>query len=317
MWKRFEIWVVMLVFALLVMPLTFLLGFYNTFFDKDFYKQEVAGFAYSFVTENLPPSDEPIGLGDISEKDVENVFKKVFTRQDFSDFFERAFLALEKDLSHVTNGEVTLHFPLDIFKGKQLAFSTEVADVLYNGTSVCAAGVVPESFECRPEGLQKPDFTAKLVSKLDRDFFSKIPSTSNLVVKVPEVFGEDVLGSVRGAFYWIFVGGFLLALVLLVVLALLVKGPRQMILKYVCKAVLLPAFLLLIFTAGLYFFPSLVKLQTTSAEVNSYLLVNFLSLFFRAFAYNLLIYVVPVFVLASMGMFYCLKNINLNVNEPQ
>lgn len=313
MWKRFSIWALMLIFALVLMPLTFLLGFYNTFFNENFYTREIADFAYTFVTENLPQEKIVNGMENFSNEDLEGVFKKVFTRQNFSDFAKNSFIAVKSDLSHVDNGVLTLHIPLDIFKGRQSAIATEIANVLYFKTPPCAEKVVPKAFECIPKSLPKLDFTSKLGSVMDRELFSEIPSTFDMVIKVPSFLGQDIWKFVNETFYWIFVGGFLLALLLLVLLALVVRRPGSLILKYEAKALLLPSFLLLIFAAGLYFFPSMIKLQTTGADINNYLLVNFLGLFFKAFAYNLLWYVVPAFVLAGIGILYSFKK----ENEPQ
>jgi hypothetical protein len=315
MWKRFSIWALMLVFALVLMPLTFLLGFYNTFFDKAFYTQDIAGFSYTFVTEHLPPSDDVASTDIVSENDLEVIFKKVFTKQDFSDFFGKSYEAIKSDLSHVDNGEVNLSIPLDIFKGKQSDIATEAANILYAKTPPCAEKVIPKNFECIPKGLQKPDFTSKLMYQMDRELFSKIPSTFDMVIKVPSFVGPDILGFVNGAFRWMFVGGFFFAILFLGLIALLIKKPWQLVLQYEAKAVLLPTFLLLIFAAGLYFFPSMVKVQATNADISNYLLVNFLGLFFKSFSYHLLWYVVPVFALANIAVFYSLKHIK--DNEPQ
>ena len=308
MWKKILIWVLMLVFALLVIPLTFLLGLYNTVFDKSFYTEDLAGFAYSFVTENLPPLENSgSGLGNISAEDLQQVFKKVFTKEDFSGFLGAAFMAVETDLAHVNNGNVTLHIPLDIFKGKQLVFASAMTDLLYARIPVCADKVIPKDFECLPKGFPKPDFTSKVMSSLDRSLFSKIPNTFDVEVQVPNFFGEDVWSFVHNAFLEISAVVFLVALFLLGMIALLVKKPCSLVLKAVAKTLMLPAFLLLIFVAGLYFFPILVKLPTSGVDATSYLLINFLSLFFRAFSFNLLCYVVPVFVLASVMMFLSLR----------
>lgn len=316
MFKNALVWVSMLVFALLVMPLTFLLGFYNTFFDESFYTKDLAAFTYNFVTEHIPPNSEGDTLGEINEKDLEQIFKEIFTENDFADFYGKSFAAVKKDLSNVTNGDVTLHLPLSTFKSKKTAFAAELADILYARIPVCADKVKPNSFECKESGLSKADFSTRVLKITDITLFSKIPDTFDLVAKVPTYFGQNVWGFVHGTFYWIFVVGFLVALVFLAFIALLIKRPWQAVLRAEAKALLLPATLLLIFAAGLYFFPSLSKEEVASEEMNNFVLLNLLSLFFRAFALNLFFYVVPVMLLASGGMFYSLNISNNLSNEP-
>lgn len=312
MFKNALVWVLMLVFALLVMPLTFLLGFYNTFFDESFYTKDLASFTYNFVTEHIPANSHGNDLGEINEKDLEQIFKKIFTEKDFADFYGESFAAVKKDLSNVSNGEVTVRLPLNILKAKKTAFAAELADILYARIPVCADKVKPNSFECKESGLAKADFSARVTKITDITLFSKIPDTFDLVAKVPTYFGQNVWGFVHGTFYWVFVVGFLISLVLLGFIALLIKKPWQAVLRAESKTLLLPVTLLLIFAAGLYFFPSLSKEEVASEEMNNFVLFNLLSLFFRAFALNLFLYVVPVMLLATGGMIYSL-NIS---NEP-
>lgn len=304
MFKNALVWVLMLLFALIVMPLTFLLGVYNTFLDEDFYESDLADFSYTFATENLPKSQETENLGNITEKDLQQVIKKVFTREDFSVFFAKSFAAVQNDLSSVADGNAVLHFPLDTFKNKQKDFSAEVADILYSRVSVCAEKVKPQAFECMEKGLSKVDFSARVTSILDITMFSKIANTFDVEVGVPTYFGQDVWGYMKGTFFWIFSVGFSFCLFLLVVIAFLVRGTWKEIMKYEAKTILLPAALLLVFVLGLYFFPSMLKLQSVDGEVNNYLLVNFIALFFRAFSLNLLFYIVPALVLGVAGTLY-------------
>lgn len=304
MFKNALVWVLMLLFALIVMPLTFLLGLYNTFIDEDFYANDLAAFSYTFATENLPQSKETENLGNITEKDLQQVIKKVFTREDFSNFFAKSFVAVKSDLSNVTEEKAVLHFPLDTFKNKKTDFSAEIAELLYTRVPACAEKVKPQAFECMEKGLSKADFSARVTSILDITMFSKIADTFDVEVGVPTYFGQDVWGYMEGTFYWIFVVGFSFCLFLLGVIAFLVRGTWMEIMKYEAKTILLPAALLLIFVLGLYFFPSMLKLQSVDGEVNNYLLVNFIALFFRAFSLNLLFYIIPALVLGVAGTLY-------------
>ncbi|MCX6734999.1 MAG: hypothetical protein NTZ25_03760 [Candidatus Peregrinibacteria bacterium] len=312
MFKNALVWLLMLLFALIVMPLTFFLGFYNTFFDQTFYTKDLANFSYTFVTENLPSTNESNELGNISEKDWQQVFKKVFTPEDASDFFAKSFVSVKKDLANVVDGNAVLHFPLDDFKSKKANFTAEVANILYARVPTCADKVKPKAFECMEKGLAKADFSSRVSSIMDITLFSKLPNTFDVELAVPTFLGSDVWGYVYGAFHWVFVIGFSFCLFLLVTVAILVGKPWHKIMKYGAKTILLPSSLLSVFVLGLYFFPSLLKFQPAGVDVNNYLLVNFIGLFFKAFSFNLLIYVIPALILGIAGTLYSLRF----ANEP-
>lgn len=307
MFKNVLVWLLMLFFALIVMPLTFLLGFYNTFFDESFYTNDLANFSYTFVTEHLPPNQDAQSVGDLNEKDLQQVFKNVFTLEDASDFFAKSFVAVQKDLSNVSDGKAVLHLPLDGFKSKKSRFTAEVANILFARVPVCADKVKPKSFECVEKGLSKADFSSRVSGIMDITLFSKLPNTLDLELVVPTFLGRDAWGYVYGSFHWIFVIGFSFCLFLLGLLAVLSGKSLSKVVKNVSKAVLLPSSLLLIFVIGLYFFPSMIKFQSTGADTNGYLIVNFIGLFFKAFSFNLLIYVVPALIFGVAGIFYSLR----------
>lgn len=316
-WNKFFVGGLKFLFTLLMLPLTLLLAFYSTFLNKDFYIKDVAAFAYTFATEKLPSNEGTQYADVISKKDFEQVIKNVYNEKDFSDFFAVAYSAVENDLSNVVDGKLSLHIPLDFFKGRQESIVSAMSDILYARIPVCADKVVPKNFECIPKGLAKPDFTSKLRSVMDKEMFSKIPNVFDVNMLVPVSSDQNLWNFAHNAFYCIFIAGFLIGLIFLILIGLVVRKPWTtglavknswiVVLKVEAETIFLLSFLLLVFAAGLYFFTQLTSFQDymqnnqVMTDDSNQFVLGFL---FKSFAEKLLWYVLPAFVLSLAGMIY-------------
>lgn len=301
MWKRILIWSLTGLFGLIVMPLTFLLSLYSSFFNENFYSQDLAKFAYTVITEHPSTVEDEKNPLNLTTEDLSQILKQSFTVEDFSKFFGNAFESVKHDLSNVENPDVTLHVPLDIFKGKQMEISAAAAKIVYARIPVCADKVVPQGFECREKNLSKLDFDSRVFRTLDLTLFSKLPNTFDIKMRIPEFFGHNPWGFVENILEWIFVGGYLLALAILGLIVILIRKETKFeVFRRISKIIFSPSFLLMVFAVGLF----IAQLKLNSTDPKTKLILDFIVIFMRAITTNLLIYVIPVFILSSVGVVY-------------
>lgn len=279
------------IFIMVSVPLVFLMGLYDTLKDRDFYTGELVDHGYEIFLDTFAEFLIEQKVVNLSEQELKKVAGDVFSKDDL----RGAVGQIYDDVNAATldDGKLNIVFSLDWLLDKKDVFAAEIADLM---------------FEKLPEtGTSKIDFQLELSKELENKFFVDVPKDFKLTINVP----DDVEGKLTDYFADLFVlffagvGGFLIFL--LVFGAILIFRPWHQVLKFEVKTVFFAGLLLTISMTLLFFSPQLFETDFFKAMVidldelqfNAY--INFMIPLLRGVSSTLLVYSVPVSVMALAG----------------
>lgn len=300
-----------LIFTLLVLPVTFLWSVYSTFFNREFYREDFVDVTYDFIVEDGPKLlniKEKQELAAVSEKDLSDLFQKIFSKEDVAEFFDSTVENLIDSLGYIENQKVRVKISLDLLSKKRGLIATEVSDLLYERLSECDQNNVASDreFKCIPSGLAKIDFTAKFKSMMDKEVFAKMEDELIFDFNVPEGIEGDVLGFLKQTFSWLFVAALLFLGLDLFLIGMVIMEPWYKVLRWEAKTILIPGIVMLFFSIFLKFSSGIFEKIYLSTNQNPdesglNLVKAVLDLFLGSLSGTLLIYAIPAFVI-SLGL---------------
>ena len=93
----------MLLFVLLALPVSFLWIINDTYLNREFYRNDLVDFSYDFLIEHGPDFLEIEELNDIPREDLQDSFRKIFSRDEVREFADVTLDDLENSLKDVRN----------------------------------------------------------------------------------------------------------------------------------------------------------------------------------------------------------------------
>lgn len=300
-----------LIFTLLVLPVIFLWSIYSTFFNSEFYRGDFVDVTYDFVLEEGPKLlniKEEHEFAAVSENDLRDLFRKIFSKEDVAEFFDSTIENFIGSLGNVENQTVKVKVSLNLLSKKREAISTEIANLLYERLPKCdqANDISGSGLKCVPSGLAKIDFVSKFKRTMDMEVFARLQDELMFDFGVPEGVEGDVLGFLKQAFSWLFVAALLFLSLDLFLLGIVIMGPWYKVLHWEAKTVLIPSIVILLFSILLNFSSGIFeKIYLSTAgnpdEQNLNLIKAVLDLFLGSLAGTLFLYAIPAFVI-SFGL---------------
>lgn len=257
MLKKFVAAVLSLVFILIAVPFFFVFGFYNIFFDKDFYTGQFIDSAYEFLVEEMPGFIELKEFPDISEKDFSELIAGVISKEDLVTTIEGIASQL-RDIEIGEDSQIEVNIPINWLKDKGPLISEKIAELLLKDLPQCE-GVSGEKFDsekpmdCLPKELSKEDLKRHVESSLNNGFFADTPGVVHFTATSPKNF-EGKFGDLSAKLMnWFFLGGGILLAVILLLIWLAIFKPFILVLKWWMKTLFFSALFLTIPLAALGF----------------------------------------------------------------
>lgn len=257
MLKKFVAGILSLVFILIAVPFFFIFGFYNIFFDKDFYTGQFIDSAYEFLLEKVPGFIELKQFPNISEKDFSQLIAGVISKEDLVTTVEDIASQL-RDIEIAQDGKFEVNIPINWLKNKGPLISEKIAALLLKDLPKCE-GAVSEDFdsegpiECLPKELSQEDLKLEVESALNSGFFADTPGVLHFTATSPKNF-EGKFGDLSvKVMRWFFLGGGALLLVILLLIWLAIFKPFILVLKWWIKTLFFSALFLTIPLAAVSF----------------------------------------------------------------
>ena len=304
--RKFFATLLMFVFWAVFLVTTFSFALYQTFFNEDFYKQDLVKASHDFLIHEGQKYIDFQPIADINKKDFTALLEKVILKEDLVMVVDNIVNQIE-NLTIGERGVVELKIPLKWLSAKSEIFSDQVVNYLFENLPKCEKvdEVYLREFNCIPEGLPKDDFSGSFKLALDRKLMSDLPDDFNFKFQVPDQFiGKnigDFFSDLTGQAFMILGGALLL---MLVVIGLLVFTPWSAVMKWVSKtvflgslSVILAAMFLNVFVPAI--FDKLMK-SIDMSVLNYNAWMSLYILFMGAFTINLLKIVFTIAII-SLG----------------
>lgn len=301
-------------FVITFLPIVFLWGVFNTYFDKDFYDDNFIDISYELIVEQFPnfPQFEKIGI--LNAEDFRQIFRDTVTKDDLR-------IVIDDIVTQLGNvpvddmGNVKLVIPLKWLNGKNGLFAESIGKILYLRLPKCVNSLdfqqVNSVFEieCLPKEIAEIDFISRVKSDFDQNIFADIPNEFVFDFKLNSNFSGDFFMSLFELIQLSFVFAFIFLFVELSLIAVLIFKPWTVVFHWIGKTLFFAGLFFLIFLLMLFYLPEF--LITVFSDGNLFMLKSFSVLFAGVLMRSLFIYALIPLVLGLclwLLTVFCKKN---------